>query len=171
MNNDEPEVIEQHEEQVEEQAAPESASSDRSPTGKAEFFAQRLSSDEEGAVDSLPENFRQNLVRQHRERSRGSLTEEQPDSLRIKPAVQFSRGAKRHARFAQAADPQLLNWVPIGPSAVLKGPSTTKPAISGRVTTIAISKDGKRVYAGTANGGVWRSDDGGNSWYPPDERL
>jgi photosystem II stability/assembly factor-like uncharacterized protein len=35
---------------------------------------------------------------------------------------------------------------------------------SGRVISVAVSKDGQRVYAGTARGGLWRSDDGGSSW-------
>ncbi|HEX9068200.1 MAG TPA: hypothetical protein VF807_05480 [Ktedonobacterales bacterium] len=35
---------------------------------------------------------------------------------------------------------------------------------SGRVISVATSADGKRVYAGTLRGGLWRSDDAGVNW-------
>jgi len=39
--------------------------------------------------------------------------------------------------------------------------------MGGRVTDIeAVESDFKRVYVGTASGGVWRSDNAGNSWEP-----
>ena len=36
--------------------------------------------------------------------------------------------------------------------------------VSGRVTSLAV--DGSDVYAGTADGGVWKSSDGGSTWQP-----
>jgi len=41
-------------------------------------------------------------------------------------------------------------------------PGFQSPA--GRAISVAASADGKRVYAGTPRSGIWRSDDGGNSW-------
>ena len=35
---------------------------------------------------------------------------------------------------------------------------------SGRALSVAVSKDGQRVYVSTPRGGLWRSDDGGGSW-------
>jgi len=64
----------------------------------------------------------------------------------------------------ELAVPGQYNWVPIGPSAVRKGQAEGAPRISGRVKGIAVSPDGMRIYAATANGGVWRSLDAGNSW-------
>ena len=61
--------------------------------------------------------------------------------------------------------PGVTNWVPIGPSAVAKGQPDGRPAISGRASGIAIAPGVSRVYVCTADGGVWRSDDGGVSWY------
>ncbi len=61
-------------------------------------------------------------------------------------------------------------WIPLGPAAVLRGqggihPVTgMTPTMSGRIEGIAIAPGGKRLYIASANGGVWRSEDTGNSW-------
>lgn len=59
-----------------------------------------------------------------------------------------------------------LNWISIGPSATLDGPSTTHPIMSGEVAGVAVSDDGERVYVASVNGGVFRSDDRGGTFYP-----
>jgi hypothetical protein len=41
--------------------------------------------------------------------------------------------------------------------------------VSGRMTALAL--DGKYVYAGAADGGVWRSTNGGATWTPLTDRL
>jgi photosystem II stability/assembly factor-like uncharacterized protein len=41
--------------------------------------------------------------------------------------------------------------------------------VTGRMTALAI--DGDTVYAGGADGGVWRSDDGGDTWVPLTDHL
>ncbi|MGE4560333.1 MAG: hypothetical protein AB7E77_09035, partial [Desulfobulbus sp.] len=58
------------------------------------------------------------------------------------------------------------SWKPIGPSGVLRGQAGSQPTVSGRIAGIAVGGDGKRVYAATATGGVWRSDDRGYRWRP-----
>ncbi len=55
-------------------------------------------------------------------------------------------------------------WLPIGPTTVLGGQAAESPNITGRVLEVAVSPNGKRVYAATANGGVWYSNDEGSSW-------
>src|SRR5262249_55524014 len=35
---------------------------------------------------------------------------------------------------------------------------------AGRTLSVATSRDGQRVYAGSSRGGIWRSDAGGASW-------
>ena len=60
--------------------------------------------------------------------------------------------------------PPANNWVPIGPSVLRKGQGGVLPAVSGRTPAIAVATGGMRVYAGAANGGVWRSDDSGLTW-------
>ena len=61
--------------------------------------------------------------------------------------------------------PDLTNlWLPIGPSTVLGGQSPESSNVTGRVRQLAVSPDGRRVYAVTAGGGVWYSADEGASW-------
>jgi len=62
--------------------------------------------------------------------------------------------------------PGSVNWTPIGPSVVLGGLGE-----AGRITALAAGPSGTRVYAGAANGGVWRSDDGGGSWAPLNDYI
>jgi hypothetical protein len=60
--------------------------------------------------------------------------------------------------------PPAVNWIPIGPSVAMQGQGATRPAVSGRVSGVTIAPGGNRVYVATANGGVWRSNDGGDNW-------
>ncbi|HEY7487645.1 MAG TPA: hypothetical protein VH912_24540 [Streptosporangiaceae bacterium] len=94
------------------------------------------------------------------------------------PEVQESAVARRRsllaARRVREAGPERLApaaanadmWVPVGPTSVLRGQTQFTPRVSGRIRDIAVSDDGERVYAATANGGVWYSSDAGTSWLP-----
>ena len=54
-------------------------------------------------------------------------------------------------------------WAPIGPSPMKENGGRD----NGLVTAIAVNPNNANVlYLGTAQGGVWRSDDGGNTWTP-----
>jgi hypothetical protein len=54
-------------------------------------------------------------------------------------------------------------WAPIGPSPLQE----TSSQDNGLVTAIAVDPDDLSVvYLGSAQGGVWRSRDGGNTWTP-----
>jgi hypothetical protein len=57
-------------------------------------------------------------------------------------------------------------WTPIGPAPISNGQTfSVVNSVSGRVTCIAVSPaNGNVVYVGTAQGGVYRSLDGGASW-------
>jgi hypothetical protein len=75
------------------------------------------------------------------------------------------RGARRaQARAAPGANANL--WIPIGPTVVLQGQGGGRPRVSGRVRDLQVSPDGRRAYAATANGGVWFTADGGDTWSP-----
>jgi len=58
-------------------------------------------------------------------------------------------------------------WTPIGPTSITNGQALSggNIAVSGRVTAIVVDPtDAAKVYLGTAQGGVWRSLDGGTTW-------
>ncbi|MFN2579123.1 MAG: DUF4214 domain-containing protein [Pyrinomonadaceae bacterium] len=56
-------------------------------------------------------------------------------------------------------------WTPIGPFTLPNGVGSNSGPTSGRVTAIAVDPtNSQKVYLGTAQGGVWRSTDGGTTW-------
>jgi Calx-beta domain len=58
-------------------------------------------------------------------------------------------------------------WTPIGPFNIPNGQALNggNISVSGRVTSIAVDQtNANKVYLGTAQGGVWRSLDGGSTW-------
>jgi photosystem II stability/assembly factor-like uncharacterized protein len=61
------------------------------------------------------------------------------------------------------------NWVQLGPTSHPNG-QTYSPArveVSGRITAIIIHpEDPNTIYVGAAQGGVWKTSDGGNTWIP-----
>ena len=65
---------------------------------------------------------------------------------------------------ALPAVPGANNWVPVGPAVAAGGQADGRPSIGGRTSRFAIVAGGSRIYAATANGGVFRSDDAGASW-------
>lgn len=81
------------------------------------------------------------------------------------PPVPIGAGATGTATTASLAPVSgSPNWIPLGPAGVLSGQTSTQPVVSGRIPSLALSDDGRRIYAASANGGVWRSTDAGRSW-------
>src|SRR5262245_23259443 len=70
---------------------------------------------------------------------------------------------------APPGGPGTVNWTPIGPSVIAHGQASTNPPVSGRITSIVAGPSGSRVYAGTANGGIWFTQDAGVTWVPLDD--
>ncbi len=62
----------------------------------------------------------------------------------------------------------LAAWTELGPNPIPNGQTqTTTTAVSGRVTAIEIDPtDPNKVYVGAAQGGIFRSTDGGATWVP-----
>jgi hypothetical protein len=109
------------------------------------------------ALAELPSTYWHDLTAQYRARQ----VESRRDSgARFAARIEFEHGPAGAPGIAGTS-----NWVPIGPSVVRRGQPSGRPAISGRASGIAISSTGTRVYVATADGGVWRSDDVGASWY------
>lgn len=63
------------------------------------------------------------------------------------------------------------NWTPLGPSVIGYVDASRDYAYAGRITAIAPGPGNTRIYAGAANGGVWRSDDSGATWAPIDDYV
>jgi hypothetical protein len=60
--------------------------------------------------------------------------------------------------------PGARNWLPLGPTVVLDGQTGGNQPVAGRVVGIAVAAGGHTIYAASASGGVFRSDDGATSW-------
>ena len=76
---------------------------------------------------------------------------------RMDKELKAKRSNARAADFSQA-------WKAIGPQPIAFRPNYVT---SGRVTALAIDpRSNDTVYAGGANGGVWKTTDGGNKWTP-----
>jgi photosystem II stability/assembly factor-like uncharacterized protein len=59
------------------------------------------------------------------------------------------------------------NWVQLGPTAIPKGQtySPYRVLVTGRVTAIVLHpNDPQTLYLGAAQGGVWKTTDGGKNW-------
>lgn len=111
-----------------------------------------------------PDRVHQRLAWLAERRATDPVVLEEAVAARLAAENAARRKRRRTARDAPVGDDSL--WVPIGPAAVLRGQADTTPRVSGRVRALAVHPDGRRVYAGTANGGVWYSDDAGLSWLP-----
>lgn len=68
----------------------------------------------------------------------------------------------------QAPFTAYTQWTALGPYPIPNGQTTTIPtAVSGRVTSIVVHPTNPDlVYVGLAQGGVWRSSNGGLNWTP-----
>jgi hypothetical protein len=60
--------------------------------------------------------------------------------------------------------PGAKNWLPLGPTVVMKGQTEGQQPVGGRVSGVAIAPGGQLIYAASANGGVFRSEDGAATW-------
>ncbi len=64
------------------------------------------------------------------------------------------------------ASSNTLLWQPLGPHTVVDGQTVGRQRVAGRVRMLAVEKDAKRIYAASAQGGVWLSQDEGSTWKP-----
>ncbi|MGB9181930.1 MAG: carboxypeptidase-like regulatory domain-containing protein, partial [Pyrinomonadaceae bacterium] len=80
--------------------------------------------------------------------------------------AELLEGAKK--RYGANAPLAFPNWVELGPNPIPLGQTqTTRVNVVGRISAIEIDPtDPNKVYVGTAQGGVFRSLDGGTTWTP-----
>ena len=78
----------------------------------------------------------------------------------LRKAVEKSQGTNHPLAFP--------NWLELGPNPIPLGQtSTTRVNVSGRISAIEIDPtDPNKLYVGAAQGGVYRSLDGGATWTP-----
>jgi len=88
------------------------------------------------------------------------------DAARQMRRLHQAAGAEAHPAPAFAPTKPADLWLPIGPTTTLRGGSDSDPRVAGRVRDLQVSPDGQRIYAATAIGGLWYSQDAGASWEP-----
>ncbi len=65
----------------------------------------------------------------------------------------------------RAPELSVYQWTSVGPEPIPNGQTSPSLAVSGRTIAIAVHPtDENKLYVGTANGGLYRSLDGGGSW-------
>lgn len=85
--------------------------------------------------------------------------------MRVDAVKELEKEQERQARLPESnfKDALLADWVPFGPAPIFLG----NLEYSGRTTAIAVHPTNPDiVYAGTAQGGVYRSTNGGTTWTP-----
>lgn len=105
---------------------------------------------------------------------------------RLGPTANFDAAAARQSAVQQrisakpsfslsAAYQHAEVWEAIGPAPLIGGQTPTFPFIpspvSGRISAIAIDAQDNVVFAGGAQGGVWRSSNGGATWQALTDNL
>jgi photosystem II stability/assembly factor-like uncharacterized protein len=82
---------------------------------------------------------------------------------------------KAHQKSLESSDISLhysdppSSWVPLGPQPIATNTTFTwgEPPFSGRITAIAVNgSNSAEIFVGAAQGGVWKSTDGGITWTP-----
>lgn len=88
-------------------------------------------------------------------------------------AIEFANSQRTTLPGRPGTSPALIqlltipNWTELGPSPIPNGQTNPVNPVSGRVTAIEVDPtDPNKVYVGTAQGGVYRSLNGGTTWKP-----
>ncbi len=84
---------------------------------------------------------------------------------RIKAIQEMENQEQENQEQENALNISSLMWTSIGPAPIPNGQTSPQTPVSGRVASIAVHPTNPNtVYAGTAQGGVYRSTDGGTTW-------
>ena len=143
-------------------AAPPAASRDRyGPTLRAS--GRGRAAERAAHVAQRHGEFDGDALKEALKQRRRQLVEQHEAAPAAEPPARGPAARRAGPRAAPvAANPNL--WMPIGPNVVLAGQAGGRPRVAGRVRDVHVSPSGQRIYAGSANGGVWYSRDGGESW-------
>ncbi len=127
-----------------------------------------MPSDEEMGKKPTDKEREEYLIRRHEAYAvlRGVDGETPVDpQMRISAVKELEQDQERLARLPESnfKNALLADWVPIGPAPLFAGSFE----YSGRTTAIAVHPTNPDlVYVGTAQGGVYRSSNGGTTWTP-----
>ena len=83
---------------------------------------------------------------------------------RRKAAAVVPAAMRPRSAAALRSPPTARDWLPLGPTVVVNGQTVGNQPVGGRVGGLAVAPGGALVYAASANGGVFRSRDGGTTW-------
>ncbi len=138
-------------------------------------FAPAMAEEEAGQGPLIQHEGPRELRAQYEaERHRNPLNTEFNVAAARFQALQQAEAAAR-TRTLPRAYQHAETWQPIGPAPLLNGQTPTFPIIpspvTGRVSSLAIDAIDNAVYAGAAQGGVWRTLNGGASWTSLTDRL
>jgi len=80
--------------------------------------------------------------------------------------MEKQEAAQKQNRQSLGLPASLTNWTALGPAPIPNGQtSDTSVPVAGRTIAIAVHPtDPDTVYAGAAQGGLWKSTNGGNTW-------
>ena len=104
--------------------------------------------------------------------SKRGLPYDLPYNARAEAIKEMER-QERSPGHQQTADISETMWSQIGPAPIPNGQTTTvSTPVSGRTVAIAVHPtDPNKVYVGTAQGGLYRTLDGGATWTPLTDSL
>jgi hypothetical protein len=91
------------------------------------------------------------------------------EQLRAAPGAPAPAAARAAAPPPTPPTPGISNWVQLGPLTIPNGQTYTaaRVQVTGRVTAIVVDPSHPQtIYLGAAQGGVWRTTDGGLHWMP-----
>jgi Calx-beta domain/CHRD domain len=88
---------------------------------------------------------------------------------RVDAVRRLDQRERERSKFARTARPEVAqSWIELGPRPLPNGQTQQFPAtaaMSGRATAVVVDPtNSNKIYLGTAQGGVWRSTDGGATW-------
>ncbi len=130
-------------------AAPPVAAPVAVPRGGTAFASALQPGSGEEVFAEVPSTLWQNLLSEYKQRKVAAQVPSARAGVPAAPAP-FVPGGR--------------NWGPLGPTVVLKGQTVGKNPVGGRTSGLVVAPDGQRVYAATACGGVFRSDNAGTTW-------
>lgn len=89
----------------------------------------------------------------------------------VKPGLIYEKMAKQKKERVQFRGNE-INWIPVGPNRIEPSPQPWEVRGVGRLNVVTFHPtDTNILYVGAANGGIWKSENAGESWLPLGDNL